>query len=156
MGATSTSSVKKTVRDLLQELPNLDGVDVKLSGPDDTTGRERIFFGDASFDHEPAGMRAGRTPRNEQVEVDVFVEVWDIYPATPEDVEERCVQIAQEFEQCVADNAGGTGSDVASGVSVFAITIRGGDVRTRPTATDAGDGFATQIQYRLRADARLT
>lgn len=150
MGSSAVVNVKKALRDLLQANPLLDGVQVSYFWPGDTVERDAVFFGDASFTHEPAGMRTGRTPRNETAEIEVVCQKV-VVGEDAEECEERCLDMGQAVEQTVADHRV-FGSDVADGISVYAVTIRRGTLRTRPTA----DGFMSQLSYTLRPDSRLT
>lgn len=151
MGSSALVGVKKALRDLLETSPRLDDVQVSYAYPgDDTIERECVFFGDALFDHEPAGMRAGRTPRNESAEFELVVQVIG-KGQDAEWCEERAIEIGKVVEETVADNRV-FGGDVANGISVYAVTIRGGTMRTRAVE----QGNATQLTYKVRPDSRLT
>lgn len=151
MASTGFAAVKAALVEGLQALEDLNGVQVEYGWPgDDLVERERVFCGQARFAHEPASMRAGRVYRNEQGELDVIVDVESV-GGSAQDADLRAVAIGAVVEEFVADNPN-LGNDTAGGVTVNAVTMRGGAVLNAYNDR----GALSRITYTLRWDARLT
>ena len=133
---------------LLEAHGLLSAVQVSYGWPgDDQAADEIIFTADArTVEHEPSGLRAGRTYYHEKAQFDVIVQVVG-YGSTAEEVEIRCLALAHIVAQVVADNrtlGGVSGVQAAKGTG-WVLANRYND-----------RGTLAELRYTVEYDARLT
>lgn len=150
MASSAVVSVKKALRDLLQERPGLDGVQVEYGIPDpDTVERLCVFLGRARFPQTPGSMRSGRVYRKETGELDVFCDA-KVVGGSEEDADDAVIALGLELEECVADNPG-MGNDPDAGILVGAVTMRRGELLSAVVER----GAASRLMYTLQWEATL-
>lgn len=117
-------------------------------GGGDDARREQIYTNRPRATHRPASLKAGRTFRNESMEFDVVVLVYDP-TKPPEEVDERLMELGQVVEEFIADSKSVTALGVA-GLNWLIVT--GLEIENRLADT----GAISLAQYTVTYDARLT
>lgn len=120
---------------------------VSLGWPVGKKDREKVFTQSATFTHEPASMKSGRTFRNEQGRFEVVVWVEGV-GENQETTSERAVTLGTAFEEYVADHKN------SLGVAGLNWVVVDGDGRLDEAFNDRGS--LAQLIYTVRYDARLT
>jgi len=147
MSGSIVVACKQALVTLLQGRPALSSVQVSYGWPgDDAVQPERIFCGRTRADHEQAALKAGRRFRNETATFEVVIQTL-LLNKTPEDAEERALELGKEVEECVADNktlGGVTGLQWA--------VISGWDMNSGQNE----HGSVADLAYTLTYSARLT
>lgn len=107
MGATVIVAVRKALVAAVADLGAFDDVDVMYAFAG-TTSREFAYTRKATFEHEPASLRAGRNFRKEAGEFEFVIWVESV-GGTPEDANDRALELGLPVEEWVADHKNGVG-----------------------------------------------
>lgn len=146
MAGSLVVACKQALVDLLDGQAGLTGVQVSYGWPGEAAQKELIFCGRVRSEHGTAALRTGRRFRNESGSFLVVVHV-KTAGGTPEEAEERALELGTAVEECVADNKtlGGV-----PGLNSAVIE----DMEMTNGITDTG--AVAVLEYSLRYQARLT
>lgn len=144
MGATAIVAVRKAVVDAVTDLPEFADVEVMYAFAG-TTSREFAYTRQATFTHEPAAMRSGRNFRKETGQFEFVIWVESV-GGTPEEADNRALEIGLGFEEWVADNKNGVGG--AQTLEVY------GNGALREAVGDQAS--FSELVYPIKYTARLT
>jgi len=149
MAGSVVVACKRALVDGLTGQPGMSGgtfLQVTYGWPgDDLAERECIFMGRARADQPTAALGAGRRRRTDDGTFEVIVRV--LVNGTPEQAEERALEIGTEVEEWVADHktlGGVTGLNWA--------VVDGWELNNATAET----GSLAELIYTIRYQARLT
>lgn len=148
MASSAIVAVRKALVAEIDDLAAFVDVDV-LYAFHGTTSKEIAYTRDATFEHEPAGLRSGRNYRNETGEFSFVIWVEKV-GGTPEEADDRAIELGLAFEEWLADNKNG---EALSITGLQSITVSGrGSLKESP-----GDQASyAELVYPIRYQARLT
>ncbi|HYJ69630.1 MAG TPA: hypothetical protein VEX15_18410 [Nocardioidaceae bacterium] len=103
MAGSIVVACKQALIEFLQTRELLNDVQITYGWPgDEEAQRERIFCGRSRAEHTQAALKAGRRFRAEESTFDVVIQV-EMVGGSPEEAEERALEIGTEVEECIAD-----------------------------------------------------
>ena len=146
MPASLIVAVRRAVVAAVSDLPAFADVEVRFAYHA-TTSAEFAFTTDATFEHDPASMKSGRTFRKEDGAFEFVIAV-ELPGKTPEEAAERVLELGLAYEEWVADNRN---LDAVAAVDWLLIQ-GGGSLREGPLDQGAG----AHIRYPTKYRARLT
>lgn len=150
MAGSVVVACKQALVDNLQGIFGMSGptfLQVTYGWPgEDKTERECIFMGRARADQPTAALGAGRRRRSDDGTFEVIVRV--LVNGSPEEAEERALELGTEVEEWVADNR-------TLGGGVTGLNYAVVDSWELNNAT-AETGSLAELVYTIRYQARLT
>jgi hypothetical protein len=148
MASTAIVAVRKALVAAVTDLPAFADVEVMYAWQG-TTGREFAYTREAKFDHGPAALKAGRNFREEDGSFEFVIWIESV-GGTPEEANDRALELGLPFEEYVADNKTGAALAVTG---LKWIEVRGsGSLREAP----ADQGSVAELVYPIAYQARLT
>lgn len=108
MAGTLLVEVRKAVTDAIANLPEFADARVDMTWSAKVQVREQVFTTDAEFTHETAGLKAGRTFRNEDGTFTLVVLVQGV-DQTMTWTSTRAVELGTVIEEWIADHRGDLG-----------------------------------------------
>lgn len=144
----SSSTIVATKRALvmaLQTRPALNGVLISYADPGAKGRKEQVFIAEVrNADQEPVALRTGTRKRDEEYELDVYVDV--LSKASAETSEERTMELVAELEEFLANDPK---INNTPGVLWAVVT----DMRMKTAET--GDGPSTRCIVTVTVRGRL-
>jgi hypothetical protein len=144
MSGTKIVAVRKALVAGLDALVAFDNVLVTYAWKVGAKEREKCFTTRASFTHQPASLRSGRTFRDEEGTFQVVIVVEGVGDS-PDTVADRIAALGLAFEEYVADNRTLAGTN--------SLTVQGAGELTE-MFNDRGS--LAELTYTVRYMARLT
>lgn len=148
MTGTQILAVREALVREIADLPEFADVSCTVAYPlhyRNEEPREFLLTWRATFDHQPASMRNGRTHRDEQAQFQVVIKVQG-FDLTPEETSARAVELGTAFEEWVADNR----NPDFDGISLHSLKVQGAGELTELLSDHPESVLAYTVAYSAR------